>query len=216
MKKLMMIAAMMVAALSANAQNEVGQITLKPMVGLNLASVTGDVVGNTSKKLRVGLAAGVEGEYGITDNFGITAGILYSMEGVKVSSKGNDDINVTAKLDYINIPILANIYLAKGFAVKAGIQPAFNASKKFDVDYPTAGLSQAEINYIDKVIDATVKPLESNIESFNLSIPIGLSYEYDNFVFDARYHIGVTKLVKDSNEGRNSTFMFSIGYKFAL
>ena len=69
MKKLMMIAALMVAALSANAQNGVGQITLKPMVGLNLASVTGDVVGNTSKKLRVGLAAGVEGEYGITDNF---------------------------------------------------------------------------------------------------------------------------------------------------
>ena len=30
MKKIMMIAAMMVAAVTANAQNEVGQITLKP------------------------------------------------------------------------------------------------------------------------------------------------------------------------------------------
>ena len=41
MKKIMMIAAMMVAVLSANAQNEVGQVTLKPMVGLNLATLTG-------------------------------------------------------------------------------------------------------------------------------------------------------------------------------
>ena len=30
MKKIMMIAAMMVAVLSANAQNEVGQVTLQP------------------------------------------------------------------------------------------------------------------------------------------------------------------------------------------
>ena len=40
MKKIMMIAAMMVAAVTANAQNEVGQLTLKPTVGLNIASMT--------------------------------------------------------------------------------------------------------------------------------------------------------------------------------
>ena len=40
MKKMMMIAAMMVATLSANAQNEVGQISIKPTVGLNIASMS--------------------------------------------------------------------------------------------------------------------------------------------------------------------------------
>ena len=35
-----MIVAMMVATLSANAQNEVGQVTLKPMVGMTLATIT--------------------------------------------------------------------------------------------------------------------------------------------------------------------------------
>ena len=59
MKKVLMIAAMMIATLSASAQNEVGQVTLKPMVGMNLATMT-----NTNdSKLRVGLAAGVEAEY---------------------------------------------------------------------------------------------------------------------------------------------------------
>ena len=73
MKKIMMIAAMMVATISANAQNEVGQITLKPTVGMNIASMTkteGD------SKVRVGIAAGVEAEYGITESFSLSAGLL--------------------------------------------------------------------------------------------------------------------------------------------
>ena len=70
MKRLMMIAAMMVAVLSANAQNEVGQITLKPMAGVTLATITD----SDDSKFRVGLTAGVEGEYGIAEKFGVTAG----------------------------------------------------------------------------------------------------------------------------------------------
>ena len=77
MKKLLMIVAMMVATLSANAQNEVGQVTLKPMVGMTLATITDyDHV-----KMKAGLVAGVEAEYGISENFGITGGVLYSMQG---------------------------------------------------------------------------------------------------------------------------------------
>ena len=43
---------------------------------------------------------------------------LYSLQGTKTDY---DDLNGTMKLDYINIPILANVYVAKGLAVKAGI-----------------------------------------------------------------------------------------------
>lgn len=78
MKKLMMIAAMMIAAVSANAQNEVGQITLQPKVGINISTVT-----NSDSKAKVGLAAGVEAEYGVAENFGVTLGLLYSMQGDK-------------------------------------------------------------------------------------------------------------------------------------
>ena len=84
MKKIMMIAALMVATLSASAQNEVGQFTLKPMVGINLSNIT-----NYNGKIRVGLAAGVEAEYGITETFGVSGGVLYSMEGCK--NKDNSD-----------------------------------------------------------------------------------------------------------------------------
>ena len=197
MKKIMMIAAMMVAVLSANAQNEVGQVTLQPKVGINIANMTGDTW--VDKKAKVGLVAGVEAEYGITENFGLDFGLLYSMEGCKLKTTGMDK-SLSVNLDYINIPILAQFYAAKGFAVKAGIQPAFNVRHKASYDGDSADLKDAGIE----------------TKSFNFSIPVGLSYEYQSFVLDARYNIGVTKLFKDADQGRNSTFSITLGYKFAL
>ncbi len=221
MKKIMMIAAMMVAAISANAQNEVGQLTLKPTVGMNIASMTkteGD------SKVRVGIAAGVEAEYGITESFSLSAGLLYSMQGVK--GNGSFDLDffdeyfnyvgdaeytgkATVKLDYINIPILANYYVIPGLAIKAGIQPAFNVSKKvkFEGDVIISGNKKETVN-VDKKIDDGVK-------AFQFAIPVGISYEYKNFVLDARYNIGVTKAFKYT-DSRHSVFQITLGYKFAL
>jgi hypothetical protein len=221
MKKIMMIAAMMVAAVTANAQNEVGQITLKPTVGMNIASMTkteGD------SKVRVGIAAGVEAEYGITESFSLSAGLLYSMQGVK--GNGSFDLDffdeyfnyvgdaeytgkATVKLDYINIPILANYYVIPGLAIKAGIQPAFNVSKKvkFEGDVIISGNKKETVN-VDKKIDDGVK-------AFQFAIPVGISYEYKNFVLDARYNIGVTKAFKYT-DSRHSVFQITLGYKFAL
>ena len=200
MKKMMMIAAMMIAAVSANAQNEVGQITLQPKAGINISTITGDY---NDKKAKVGLVAGVEAEYGITENFGIDFGVLYSMEGCKYPADAfvnGANGNMNFNLDYINIPILAQYYPVKGLAIKAGIQPAFNVRHKLSYDGESVNM----------------KDLGWEAKTFNLSIPVGLSYEYQSFVLDARYNIGVTKLFKDADQGRNSTFSITIGYKFAL
>ena len=197
MKKIMMIAALMVATLSASAQNEVGQFTLQPKVGINISTITGD----GDQKAKVGLVAGVEGEYGLAEKFGLAFGVLYSMEGYKYNHElwgngqllGTNKINVN--LDYINIPILAQFYPVKGLALKTGIQPAFNVRHKVGGD----GSGTIE-----------------GVKSFNFSIPVGVSYEYQSFVLDARYNIGVTKIFKDADQGRNSTFSITLGYKFAL
>jgi hypothetical protein len=61
MRKLFMIAAMMLTSIGMFAQNEVGQITLKPMAGVNLATMTN----MRTASLRIGAVAGVEGEYGL-------------------------------------------------------------------------------------------------------------------------------------------------------
>ena len=195
MKKLMMIAAMMLMSMGAFAQNEVGQFTLKPMVGIDFATITND-----DNKMKVGLAAGVEGEYGITETFGVSAGILFAMQGAKDKDIKDWKMNTT----YLNIPILANAYLFKGFAVKVGIQPGFLLSAK----------EKYTENNVSVEVDA-----KSVMNKVDFTIPIGISYEYQSFVIDARYNWGLTKVYKDDNrnsKSKNSVFMFTVGYKFAL
>ena len=224
MKKMMMIAAMMIAAVSANAQNEVGQITLKPTVGLNIASMTKF----DGSKVRPGFIAGVEGEYGVSENFGITAGIFYSQQGVKSNDEGEIDLEdfrdfgidlgvgilkikgkETIKLDYINIPILAQYYPIKGLALKAGIQPGFCVNKKYKVEGTASVTASASEPFNEEY------KITEGIKSFQFAIPVGVSYEYANFVLDARYNIYLTKALKDS-DSRHSVFSFTLGYKFAL
>ena len=183
MKKFMMIVAMAFATLTASAQAEAGTLTLKPLVGINVANITDD-----DGDAKVGLAAGAELGYQLNESFAVTAGAIYSMQGTK--SEG-----VKLNLDYINIPILANYYITKGLAVKAGIQPAFKVK------------SEAKADVVSVDMDG--------FKSFDLSIPVGLSYEVSDFVIDARYNWGMTKVL-EGFDSKNTVFQFTVGYKFAL
>ena len=185
MKKFFMIAAMMVAALTVNAQNEAGQISIMPKAGVNLSTITD----TDHSKMKVGFVAGVEAEYGISEKFGLAAGLLYSMQGC-----GFKETSYKYKLDYLNIPIVAQFYPVKGLALKAGVQPGFCLSAK-------AGSAKI-----------------TNKQSFDFSIPVGLSYEISKIVIDARYNFGVTKTFKDIQNWspKNSVFQFTVGYKFGL
>ena len=219
MKKIMMIAAMMVATLGAVAQNEVGQLTLQPKVGMNISKITGS---NLNSK--VGLVAGFEAEYGVAKNFGISLAALYSMQGAKRDLKVNNGTSVDVKfnLDYINIPVLAQYYIVPGLAVKAGIQFGFNVRNKVKVGTTVAGFNLKDDCSMDEFLDVARAldksiPSDAKFQKFDLSIPVGLSYEYEDFVLDARYNIGTSKLIKSDPDGsKNSVFQLTIGYKFEL
>lgn len=192
MKKILLMAVVMLASVASYAQQAVGTFTLQPKIGMNVASLTKC----DGCDPRIGLAAGVEAEYQATDIFSVSAGLIYSMQGNKAKEDG---VTLTTKLDYINIPILANVYVTKGLAVKLGVQPAFNVSDK-------QKLSGGK---------ASVEAEDFGAESFDFSIPVGLSYEYSNVVFDARYNFGVTNIA-DGGDSKNSVFQITLGYKFAL
>ena len=167
---------------------------IKPMVGGTLTTHVGDV---DDTKFKIGLVGGAEFGYNINETFGITAGLLYSMQGTKVK-----DIDDAWNMDYINIPVLANVYIAPGLALKAGPQIGF--------------LTRAKVDDIDfKKVCNTV----------DFSIPIGASYEFSDFVIDFRYNIGVTNVFKNKKtladdfeiesdqKARNSVMMLTLGYK---
>ena len=171
---MMMMLIMATVALTASAQNEVGQLTLQPKIGLNLANLSDTKVNDEKGKLKLGFAVGVEAEYGLSEKFSVAAGLLYSMQGCdfgeyKVSTGGTTlagwDKN-QRNLAYLNIPIVANFYFAKGWAIKAGVQPGFLLSAKAKVD----GIGATESSDID---------FKDACKTFDLSIPLGISYEYE-------------------------------------
>ena len=196
MKKLFVIAALMVATLGANAQ----QMFIKPMVGGTLATLTGDVEG---AKMKLGLVAGAEFGYNINDMFAVTAGALVSLQGAKF-----DDTSVTkdmtTNLTYLNVPILANVYVAPGLAIKAGVQPGFLLSRKTKGDELVGNGTWVSSEYTST----------DGMKKFDLSIPLGLSYEFSDFVIDARYNLGLTNINDTDNfKSNNGVIMLTVGYK---
>ena len=194
MKKLMMIAALMLATMSANAQG----MFVKPMVGGTLATITGDYTDDC--KMKLGLAAGAEFGYMIAPQFAVTAGALVSMQGTGI--KDNDrTTDYSTTLTYLNIPILANYYIIPGLAVKAGIQPGFLLAKK--EKYTRNGHEHENTE-------------KDGLKSLDLSVPLGLSYEISDFVIDARYNLGLSNLIDDDHTDysqKNSVIMLTLGYK---
>ncbi len=50
---------------------------------------------------------------------------------------------------------------------------------------------------------------------FDISIPIGLSYEYSGVTLDVRYNLGLTKVLTGTGESvRNQIIAMTLGYKF--
>ena len=198
MKKMMILAVMAIVAMTASAQNtlrENGTFTLQPKVGLGVGFLSGKWSSgiDEDKKSRYGLLAGVECEYYVNDWFSAALGVNYAQQGWKFKGGGDSE---TTKLDYLNIPIVGNFYVAEGLALKTGVQFGCLLSAKEEGD---------------DVKDA--------YEKLNISIPIGISGEYKNFVLDVRYNISLSKINKHSdseNKYRSDLFQITLGYKFEL
>ena len=197
MKKLLMMLVMATVAMTASAQNTLrdkGSFTLQPKAGVGIGTISGSwtTIGGEKDKARIGFVAGLEGEYYAADWFGLAVGLNYAQQGFKFEG---EDFKETTKLDYLNVPIVGNVYVAKGLALKTGFQFGFLMNAKLD--------SQDIKDLCNKV---------------NFAIPIGVSYEIENVVLDLRYNLGLTKTNKPDNgsKARSDLLQITLGYKFAL
>ena len=189
MKKLMILAVMMVATLTASAQQKVGTWSITPTGTFNLATIVGDNTDDMSMK--VGLGAGADAMYQLSSLVGLSGGLYYSMQGA--NGKGDVKYNV----DELLIPLMANFYVYPNLALRVGLQPSFIVDAKVKSD-------KVEVDSSD------------SFQSVEISLPLGISYEISNFVIGARYNLGLAKINKGNGSWRNSVLMFSLGYKIPL
>ena len=210
MKKLFFAAAVLMCSLTAFAQSKEGTFNILTKAGINISNLSN----KDNAKVKVGFTAGAEAEYQLTKQLSLSAGALFSMQGAKSTTVFREvdnttkeirevDIKNTMEFDYINVPILANYYIIEGLAVKLGIQPGFNIVAK-----------RKRTDGVDKVSE-NLKNLGVDVRKVDFSIPIGISYELNDFVVDARFNLGLTE-VADLVKSKNRVFQITFGYQIDL
>ena len=221
-KRIFVFVVAVAMAFSASAQSEVGSITWQPNVGVTHTSA---IVEGRNSVLdgAYGITFGVEAMYMLKEKLGIALGLNYTgynLDDDAVAYFGysryysyygynyngslyeralNPDYQ-KARNFYFNIPVTANFYIFKGFAVKGGI--AFNILSTAKIG------GDSELNFGIEAVK--VRDL---YKSVFISAPIGVSYEIKNIVFDARYSVSITN-VSDYGEATYLPLSLTVGYKF--
>jgi len=134
---------------------------------------------------RSGLYVGVYKELPLVkDLLFINPEIQYSNQGAKSSIAGSSK---TYTIDYINVPVMAKIYLIKIISIEAGPQFGFKINDNFDSPKPES---------FDFGVGGGV----------GVNLPLGLSV-------NLRYISGLNKVIKDSNV-KNAVFQVGAAFQF--
>lgn len=231
-KALICLALLMSACIGTKAQYQKGDLFLYPRVGFALANVSQQelfyLIGNEShkSKMKNGLTAGIEAEVFANNFLSVSAGLFYANQGLRYADWAQEDKakrtysnmeDIYTTMHYINLPILLNGYLTEGLAIKAGLQLGYLVKAKEHIHEKWGEIEEGN-RYVDKGDDVIDQDATSYFNRIDLSIPIGISYEYNNIVLDLRYNLGLTKVYKNTpdNSGHHQVLTFTLGYQLEL
>ena len=243
MKKSFFIAALMAATLNANAQYEPGTFSMQIKVGLtgsqftNAKDITLGTLQNSFDNLK-GLPLdannialekdatghglmGIDFGYQAAKWLGFSVGVDASRVGTgwdghkfKENGMKYKIRDPRVELTYLHLPVMAHFYVYKGLAVNGGVQFGLLTGAYLKTTYTADGNKQfMSANFERKV--------KSDYENFEVSVPVGISYESTgHVVFDLHYNFGLTKVNKvanpDGKDYKNNVLCFTIGYKYKL
>lgn len=207
MKKILFLAIAILVSVTSFAQTEEGTIFVLPRVGATMCNYDGSFTDgqlSIDTKNHFGITAGVDFGYQVSKKFCPTVGVMYVNNGTKF--KANDQNNTLVQetaANWLAFPFMANYYIVKGLAIKAGVQPALMMNSK------------------DKV---SGEGMYFKLNSLDFQFPVGLSFELLGFILDARYTYSTIKLERANyasidgaifkDHFKNHHFTLTLGYKF--
>jgi hypothetical protein len=159
--------------------------------GVNIASV--EVEDGDDLNSKAGLHVGGLAHIHINRHFALQPELVFSMQGGK--AEDNDDVKL--KLNYINVPVLAQYMVNDGFRLQTGPQLGF--------------LVGAESKVGDVEVDR-----KDSYSTIDFSWAFGAGYLFSSgFGIDARYNHGISNISDVSGaEVRNRVFQFGVFYQF--
>jgi hypothetical protein len=162
--------------------------------GLNYSTITrGDF--DEGPDPRTSFYIGFAGEIPVTENiFAIQPELIYSRQGFETNTTIlGTNYNTKYKIDYLNMPIIAKLYLGRAFNLEVG---------------PQFGL---KIN--EKVGDENGGNESNNVKDFDTALALGFSFNFDAGAFiNARFTQSLNEVVENSNS-KNMVFQLGIGFK---
>lgn len=155
-----------------------------------LSSFNIETDNNSDFDSKIGLNFGLLGHIHLDDQYAFQPEFFYSQQGAKSS---NTDI----RLDYINVPLLAQYMFDNGFRIQAGPQLGF--------------LLNAETE------NGSTVDISDDFKTIDLGLSIGASYVHTStgFGIDARYNLGLSDITEDSNvKSTNRGLQIGVFYLF--
>lgn len=256
-KTAMLLVATLITSMVATvyAQDKVNAYSFKPYSGITLSRISGSPY-SCNFEARMGLTVGIEAEYAISPSWGITYGVAYSQMGAKDAFYKEDRIpyhafrngqlvedginviassrNGTIRCDYVNIPVMAKLYLNPWVAISAGAQIGILVDDKITGRAIYDDRISGNGFYVRRGYYTLISPYNSSFEfadedgkamnykieyfakQFDAGIPVGISLEYRNVCLDARYYAGLFNILKGSKTGKgfNRSLSITLGYRF--
>ena len=202
-----LVTAFVVSAGTASAQEG---IVFGAKAGVNFSNISFDeqdvddeFFGDTST--RTGLLVGVFASVPVNPRFSFQPEFLYIQKGASFEAEGVDG---TLKLDYFELPLLADVRLNNGpnrVSLMAGPSFAFRSQAK--VEGEGSDDVQAEVD------------IEDEVEGIDFGFAVGIAVRMrNNVVVDGRYTWGLRNIDKadDSDDAtvKNRAFSISVGWRF--
>lgn len=212
MKHLAVTAILVVLSIwGIQAQNPSSMAQVGAKGGVNFSTIGGDDVEEHDS--RTSFHAGLFAELPISDRFSIQPELMYSGQGFDIQEIDQDNVfdndeNIEYQLDYIQIPIMAKLYLVQGLYVEAGPQFGFKINEEIDTEPNSDGG------------DTPIDPDNSYVKDFDTSVGLGAGYKFGSgFFISGRYTQGLSNIFKEDTilenvDAKNSVWQFGVGFTF--
>ena len=168
--------------------------------GVNVADV--DLSGDgdaPSFDPRIGLVAGGFVRMPISSWLAVQAEGLYAEKGARFEDSG---VDARLILNYVEVPVLAHVRLARVFYATAGPSMAFLVQARARTRFSGA---TEDIDISDEV------------QSFDFGLAMGGGVELGRLIIDGRYTLGLRDADKDTTDTstmKNRTISFTAGFRF--
>ncbi len=173
------------------------QISYGVKLGLNISNVSGDDFDHPDKKSLMGLAIGGLLNYKINDQFSVQPELFYSQEGTRWK---DSDYTERERLNYLNLPILAQYDHPSGFFAHTGPQAGFLLSAK------QTDIGDGESESFD---------IKDDYKGFVFSWALGAGYRHTSGLgVAARYNLSLSNIIDYTDKATGK--VFSIGAFYIL